>query len=135
MDTTKMAGEVQVVELTRTASTVTTINTNVSAKKNPDGSVDLTMSTADGRTLNGNLGAEVVAYQCADGFSFNTMTYPYQPAGGVFPRFNNESSATVNISAPTFNDKHARCDVQGFQIAADSMHADYVIAGTISFTV
>lgn len=128
-------GEYQVVELTRVASTTTTVSTNVSAKKNPDGSVDLTISTADGSLLNGVVGAKLSVYLCADGYQFNENVAPFKEAAGVFVPFENQNSATVNLSNIAFNDHHANCNVQKFQITGNDMHANLRISGSPSFTV
>jgi hypothetical protein len=135
MDTTGTPGQIQTLDLQLVANTVTAVSMNVKAQKNPNGSVDLTMSTADGSLLTGNLGAEVMAYQCTDGYSFNYAAENYQPAGGVFPRFENQNSVTVNMSAPTFTDHHAGCSVRTFQLKGDNMHSSLVLAGAPSFTV
>jgi hypothetical protein len=135
MDTTKVVGEIQTLEFTLAAATLTTVNTNVSASKNPDGSVNITIATVDGSRINGNIAADLVAYRCADGYSFSANSFPYQPAGGIFPHFKNSNSETVTLANNAFNDHRPGCKVTNFQLIGGSLHSAYRISGAPSFAV
>lgn len=137
LDTTVEVGDIQTLQITLVSSTeVTTVDTNVTASKNPDGSVNITIATADGRKINGTVGAEVISYLCSDGYSFSAYKYyPAVPSGGVFPTFKDSNSETVTLANNAFTDQHAGCDVTKFQLTGGNMHGNLKISGSPSFAV
>lgn len=137
LDTSVTVGQIQTLEFALVSSTtVTTVNTNVTASKNPDGSVNITVATIDGTKITGNVAADLVSYLCSDGRSFSAYSYyPAVPAGGVFPYFDNSSSETVTLANNAFNDHHPGCNVKQFQLTGGSLHSNLKISGSPSFAV
>jgi type IV pilus assembly protein PilA len=101
---------------------------SLNVTKDGSGNLKWTFTKTDGIAVNGNIGAKITSFTCANGY-----TQAWSP-GGVMPYFSGTTATATTDNYQFDTGGNGMCDVTSMKVVGDSMMTAYKIDTEYTFT-